>query len=242
MPQPKYETIAQFIREQIDAGRLGYGERVPSGRELAEQFGTARATVVHAMDILRGEGLVTARQGSGFFVTDVPMGRLAGNRGAGSTRMSGALAFRRIGDPARETPPPHVADQLRVEPGTLVLRRARLMLLEDGTSASFVVAWFPPEVADAAPGLSRPAPLPGGTTRHIAAATGRTPARGVDVTTARLATGPEADLLGLDRPAAVQVTVHTAFDGDGRPLVCEEGVTPASLAERVDEYPMPALS
>jgi DNA-binding GntR family transcriptional regulator len=238
LPKPKYEVIAQFIREQIEAGRLNYGTRVPSGRELAEQFGTARATVVHAMDILRGEGLIVARQGSGFFVTDVPIGRPAGNRGSGTTRVTGAFAFRRLGDPVRELPPSNVAAQLGIEPGVMVLRRDRLMLLEDGPPASYVVAYFPPDVADVAPLLSRSAPLPGGTTRHIAATTGRTPARGVDITTARLATEQEAELLALERPAVVQVTLHTAYDGDGRPLVCEEGVTPAHLAERVDEYPM----
>lgn len=238
MAEPKFEVIAEFIRGQIAAERLRYGDRIPSGRELAEQFDCARATVVHAMDILRAEGLIVARQGAGFFVTDVPMGRPAGGRGRGSTRMTGALAFRRLGDPTRVVAPEAVARQLRLAADTLVLARARIMLLDDGTPASHVVAYFPPDIADAAPLLSRPAALPGGTTRHIAATTGRTPARGVDITTVRLATARDAELLQLDVPAAVQVTLHTSYDSQDEPLVCEDGVTPARLAEKVDEYPM----
>jgi len=119
-----------------------------------------------------------------------------------------------------------------------VLARARLMQLKDGTPASFVTAYFPPDIADAAPLLSRTTPLPGGTTRHVARRTGRTPVRGLDITTVRHATDEEARLLQLRQPAPVSVTVHTAYDSEERALVCEEGVTGADLAQVVDEYPM----
>lgn len=238
MPEPKYETIAEFIRQQVNAGRLKLGDRVPSGRELADQFSTTRVTVAHAMETLRNDGLIVARQGSGFFVSEVPIARPAGNRSRGTGRLTGGLAFRRLGDPLRAPAPPRVADQLGVDPDSPVLHRARLMLLEDGMPASHVTAYFPPDIADAAPLLSRTASLPGGTTRHIASATGRTPTRGIDITTARLASEEEAELLNLDLPAAVQVTLHTAYDATGRALVCEEGVTAAHLAEHIDEYLM----
>jgi GntR family transcriptional regulator len=42
----------------------------------------------------------------------------------------------------------------------------------------------------------------------------------------------------LAAPAAVAVVLHTAYDKDGRPLVCEEGVTAGALWERTDSYPM----
>jgi DNA-binding GntR family transcriptional regulator len=194
------------------------------------------------METLRNEGLIVARQGSGFFVTEVPIGRLAGNRGRATTRLMGGLAFRRLGDPVRAAAAPRIAEQLGVDADTPVLHRARLMLLEDGTPASCVTAYFPPDIAEAAPLLSGTAALPGGTTRHIASATGRTPTRGIDILTARLASNEEAELLNVDLPAAVQVTLHTAYDAAGSALVCEEGVSPAHLAEHVDEYPMGGLS
>jgi DNA-binding GntR family transcriptional regulator len=234
----KYELIAEFVRDQIASEQLRVGDQIPSGRELAERFDCSRVTVVKAMETLRSERLIVARQGSGFYVTSTPMGRLAGGRRGGTSRMTGALTFRRIGDPARIQPPEHVARQLGVPPDALVLARARLMLLKDGSPASFVTAYFPPDIADAAPLLARTTPLPGGTTRHIARSTGRSPVRGVDVTTVRLATDDEARLLQLAPPPVVAVTVHTAYDHDDRALVCEEGVVGAALAERVDEYPM----
>lgn len=234
----KYEVIAEYIRNEINAGRLSHGDQIPSGRELAEQFGTARATVVHAMEVLRAEGLIVARQGSGFYVSDAPLTRPAGQRPRGTTRLTGAQTFKRLGDPFRAPAPPHIAKQLGVAKKTPVLHRARLMLVKDGSPASRVIAYFPPDIADAAPLLSRTAPLPGGTSRHIAATTGRTPVRGSDLTTVRLATHDDAELLELELPAAVLVVLHTAYDAEGRPLVCEEGIIPAHLAERVDDYPM----
>ncbi len=68
--------------------------------------------------------------------------------------------------------------------------------------------------------------------------TGRGPSEGVDVTTVRLASETEADRLKVPQNTPVAVLLHTAYDEQGRPLVCEEGVTPSSLFEQVDTYAM----
>lgn len=67
-PRPVYLQIAAALREDIAAGRLGHGSRLPSGRELAKEFGTALMTVQHALRVLRDEGLVLPQQGRGVFV------------------------------------------------------------------------------------------------------------------------------------------------------------------------------
>lgn len=41
------------------------GDKLPSGPELAKRFGVARMTVQQAIRLLRDEGLVVSRQGSG---------------------------------------------------------------------------------------------------------------------------------------------------------------------------------
>jgi len=234
----KFEQIAESIRRQVADGTLRPGDKIGSARELAEQWRTSRAPVNHAMDVLRAEGVIVTRQGKGAFVTDLPVARPAGRRGAGRTRVDGGQAFRRLGKPERRPVPEDVADAFGVPAGTIALHRARLMLSADGEPTSLVTAWFPADIADAAPLLSGTAPIAGGTTRHIASTTGRSPVKGRDVTTIRLAGADEADLLGLEPPCPVEVVVHTAFDQDGRALVCEVGVTPDYLVERVDEYPM----
>ncbi len=103
---------------------------------------------------------------------------------------------------------------------------------------SYVTAWFPPDIAGACPRLSQSGPIAEGTTHYVRRQTGRGPVRGTDVTTVRLATKAEAEHLGVKRPSAVAIDLHTAYDQDGRALVCEEGVTPSGLWERTDNYPM----
>ncbi|MFJ1897712.1 MULTISPECIES: GntR family transcriptional regulator [unclassified Streptomyces] len=238
MPQLKYEQIAESLRVRISDGDFGPGDLLPSGRDLCEQWSVSRATVIKAMDVLRGDGLVVARQGSGFTVVEVPVARMAGRRSAGSPRVSGGGPFRRLGAPGKEEPSGRVADAMGMGAGVPALRRDRLMLLDDGSPLSLVTAWFPEEIADACPKLSQKGPIPEGTTHYVARTLGRSPAHGTDVTSVRLASAAEAECLGLGTPAAVVVVLHAASDSAGEVLVCEEGVTPAHLWEQVDSYPM----
>lgn len=239
MAMLKYEQIADWIRAQITEGELAPGALVPSQRELCERWGVSRATAIKAMDVLRLDGVIDReRQGQGFRVVDTPLARPAGDRATGNSRLAGGHPFRRVGRPGHEEPPPHVGQALGLEPGQRALRRDRLVVLEDNTPLTYVSAWFPPDVAEACPRLTQTGPLAEGTTHYITRQTGRAPARGVDLVGVRLATAAEAERLERPLPLAVAVDLHTAYDGDGRPLVCEEGVTPGELWERSDEYPM----
>ncbi|MFE1844648.1 GntR family transcriptional regulator [Streptomyces sp. NPDC059515] len=75
-PRPAYLQIAAALREDIAAGKLGPGGRLPSGRELAKKFGTALMTAQHALRVLRDEGLVISQQGRGVFVRTPTQSRL----------------------------------------------------------------------------------------------------------------------------------------------------------------------
>ena len=46
------------------------GDRLPSGKDLAANYGVARMTIQQALRLLRDEGLIVSRQGSGVFVRD----------------------------------------------------------------------------------------------------------------------------------------------------------------------------
>ncbi|MET7368356.1 GntR family transcriptional regulator [Streptomyces sp. NPDC005566] len=234
----KYEEIAESLRARIAAGEFAPGVTIPSGRELAEQWDVSRATAIKAVDVLRNDGVVVAKQGTGFVVTETPVARPAGARRAGSARILGGMPFTRIREPDWAEPSVRVAGALGISSGVLALRRIRVHQLPDGTPHSCVEAWFPPEIAEVAPRLADTAPIAEGTTRYVRRQTGRSPAEGVDITTVRLATETEAGRLGISVTTPVAVLLHTAHDQDGLPLVCEEGVTPSSLFEQVDTYAM----
>jgi DNA-binding GntR family transcriptional regulator len=234
----KYEEIAESLRSRIASGEFEPGAMLPSGRDLAEQWQVSRATVVKAMDVLRGDGVVEAKQGAGFIVTETPIGRPAGDRRSGATRTTGGMPFERVGTPDRVVPPAHVATALGLASDGEALRRVRIMQLPDGNPHSYVEAWFPQDVADQAPRLEQHAPIAEGTTRYIRRQTGRFPVEGTDVTSVRMVTDDEAHHLHLTPPTPVVVVLHTAYDQNGRALVCEEGVTPGSLWEQSETYPM----
>lgn len=233
----KYEAIADALRADIAHGRLQPGASVPSSRALAAERHISRATAQEALAALVREGLIYNRPGLGFFVTDVPVARPAGSR-AGRSRIDGALPFRILGKPEFAIPPERIRVILGLPAGERALARTRLLTTADGEPVSLVTAWFPPDIAAACELLTGTAPLPGGTTRYVYERTGLRPASGEDITTPRLATEHEAEILGLALPAAVQVVLHQASDPTGRVLVVEEGVTGPAFAERVDEYPM----
>jgi GntR family transcriptional regulator, hexuronate regulon transcriptional repressor len=70
--QKLYQQIARRIAASIEDGRYAPGDRLPSERELADDFGVSRPTIRDAMIALEFQGLVEARQGSGVYVKAAP--------------------------------------------------------------------------------------------------------------------------------------------------------------------------
>ena len=66
---PVYLQIYNFIRDDIEAGRLVEGNRLDSERTLAKKLNINRATVGHAYKKLEDDGFLLARRGSGYVVT-----------------------------------------------------------------------------------------------------------------------------------------------------------------------------
>jgi GntR family transcriptional repressor for pyruvate dehydrogenase complex len=65
-----FEQVAEQIEKRILDGELHSGDRLPTERELAEQFHVSRTAVREAMKILAQKGLVDMRPGRGTIVID----------------------------------------------------------------------------------------------------------------------------------------------------------------------------
>ncbi len=65
---PLYKQLHAKLKDQIEAGSLTAGARLPATRELAGQLGLNRTTVSAAYALLESEGLIKGHVGRGSFV------------------------------------------------------------------------------------------------------------------------------------------------------------------------------
>jgi GntR family transcriptional regulator, arabinose operon transcriptional repressor len=65
-----YEQLYSHVADAINSGRLKPGDRVPSEKELAEQFSVSRITSKKALERLYQDGLIDRIRGKGSFVAD----------------------------------------------------------------------------------------------------------------------------------------------------------------------------
>ncbi|QDY71129.1 PLP-dependent aminotransferase family protein [Qingshengfaniella alkalisoli] len=69
----KTEHIMQVMRDKLASRALNAGDRLPSIRQLATAMNVSPSTIVEAYDRLVAEGLVRARRGAGFYVSDTKL-------------------------------------------------------------------------------------------------------------------------------------------------------------------------
>ncbi|MEX3633953.1 PLP-dependent aminotransferase family protein [Paraburkholderia sp. BR14320] len=65
----RYEALATTIAEEIRAGHIPIGSRLPSLRYIIAQHGVSQSTVLRAYYLLEEWGLIRAEERSGFYVT-----------------------------------------------------------------------------------------------------------------------------------------------------------------------------
>ncbi|MGW0855065.1 TetR/AcrR family transcriptional regulator C-terminal domain-containing protein [Streptomyces sp. NPDC002690] len=73
--EPPYRRIAAILRGRIESGELAPGDRTPSTREIARQWGVAMATATKVIAELRHEGLVRPVPGVGTVVESAARAR-----------------------------------------------------------------------------------------------------------------------------------------------------------------------
>lgn len=70
--EPLWRRIRREIQAKIAAGILKPGDKLPTTKELADQYETSGVTVRKAIDLLIETGALEGRQGVGVFVADAP--------------------------------------------------------------------------------------------------------------------------------------------------------------------------
>ena len=140
----RYLQIAQKLREQIAIGRVGAGGALPSETDLGRRYHVSRMTVRRALEVLRDEGLINARKGSGWFVAVDPVRQSLGRFPTieAAVAGSGVSWERRVLEFRFEEADADVADALEIPEGAEVLRVRRLNLA-GGEPLAVVTVWFP---------------------------------------------------------------------------------------------------
>lgn len=243
-----YVQIAAALREAINLGRLGPGDRLPSESELTQHYGVARMTVRQAIQDLKSEGLVLSEHGKGVFVRSAPVvRRLASERFARQNRERGKAAFmaeaEKVGYSAsvdsihvHEGPAPaEAAERLGIKAGTSVVIRERRYLANDEpveTATSYIPVNFAHGTA-----ITQNDSGPGGIYARLEEA-GHMLDRFVEEVGARMPTPAERRALQLGPGVPVLTVVRTAFDTEGIAVeVCD---TVKAAYAYVLEYDFPA--
>ncbi|MGV9668377.1 GntR family transcriptional regulator [Nocardia niigatensis] len=142
--EARKRQIAREIRNDIEAGRLRPGDKLPSGRELAAQWGVGLGTVNAALEQLSTEGLVVSRPRSGRIVADMAAAvgdkprparprvvYIGGYAGSGKTEVGRTLA-RETGWAMldKDTLTRHVVDAALVQLGSTIADRESKTYME----------------------------------------------------------------------------------------------------------------
>jgi GntR family transcriptional regulator len=224
----RYLAIADDLRDRVARGEFAAGRLLPSESELGAAYDASRVTVRKALEALRDEGLVDARQGFGWFVAADPLRQSLGRLGTIEAQLaaSGLAPERRVLDFRFVTPPAWVAKELG--PGSVL--EVRRLNLADGEPFARVTVWCPERLGSS---LSRdeverspfyellPIEL-GGATQTIGAAA---------------ASAGDAEVLAIPAGSPVLVCRRITTSTDGEPVLLSEHVFPAHRTEFVVDLP-----
>ncbi|MFC6324067.1 GntR family transcriptional regulator [Companilactobacillus baiquanensis] len=149
MKVPVYIQIHNRIRKEIELGKWTVGERIPSERQLAEDFSVSRMTLRQAIQTLVDEGILQRQVGSGTYVASSKV----------QEKMSGTTSFTEITEgqgkkPSSKTVSYHTADpsmseieKLQLSDGEQILRMERIRYA-DKQPICFEVTTIPIKIVD----------------------------------------------------------------------------------------------
>ncbi|MEQ8840261.1 MAG: GntR family transcriptional regulator [Acidimicrobiales bacterium] len=145
MRTPRYQLIADDLRDRIRTGGFTAGRLLPSEATLSEEFSVSRVTVRRALEQLREIGLIDSQQGLGWFVEGDPVRQPLGELDTVEQQLaaSGAESTRKVLDFAFIDAPARVAEAL----GETRVLEVRRLNLADGEPFARVTVWCPEGLA-----------------------------------------------------------------------------------------------
>ncbi len=224
----RYHGIADELRLRVSSGVYAAGRLLPSESVMSVEFSVSRVTIRKALEILRDEGLVKARQGFGWFVAgkpvQQPLGRLATIED--QMRDSGMQPERRILEFVFEKAPRDVATIL----GTQQVLRVTRLNTADNEPFALVTVWCS---ADLGQHLSR-----ADVERSPFYELLEVPLSGASQTIgADAARAPEAELLNIPIGSPVLRCERITSGTSGQVVLVSRHVFPAHRTEFVVELP-----
>ena len=229
-PVPLYMQVVRQLRAQIAAGDLRDGDRLPSQREMMKRWGISMQTASKVIGAMKTEGLAVPSIGRDTIVAPGAAARIAA-AAQGTARAPASLppapgAAVTAATAGKAAAPGPVAEILGIPAGRRALRRTETRE-EGGQPASLTVSWYPPGIADRAPRLAEPQPLPAGTLAYIAEATGTRAARADEDHAAAPAGDDTAAALGISPGSPVLITTVRYHAADGKLIEYAETTMPS---------------
>jgi GntR family transcriptional regulator len=248
--RPLQVRIADDIRAKIETGELAPGEQLPTYDELAKQYLCSLTVVRRAVDLLKQQGLLITKQGTGTFVRERPRARRHGMDRYSRARWSSGSAIL-IAEAAQQgheanqlmrflgtvPAPTQVAERLEVEPGDDVHVRRRTTLI-DGRPNQLADSYYTLELAEKVPAIRREDTGPGGGFARIEEA-GILLARIREEIAVRMPTGPETAVLRLPEGTPVAELVRTVHDAEGHPVEVMIAVIAGDMVSFDYDFPVP---
>lgn len=105
-PRPPYQQVSEVLREAIGGGQYRPGEKLPSHREVADDFGVSIGTIKRAFALLQSQGLIVTRQGQGAFVRTQPAEPTVEGDELAQLREAVSSLAERVDAVERRLPPP----------------------------------------------------------------------------------------------------------------------------------------
>jgi DNA-binding GntR family transcriptional regulator len=244
---PAYLRIAADLRASILSGRFAPDSKLPSESQLMTQYGVSRTVAKWAVSVLKGEGLVEGRRGSGTYVRTIrrlvrhahgrdqraasgPTSPFARDVARGSQK--GMWRYRSGHDEADVD----TARRLAIEPGDPVMSTQYVFLADDepiqmshsreplAITGGTPVEW--PEAGAAVGVVARMDVI------------GRRIDESVERITARPAASGEADTLRLPVRAPLVFVIERTYYAKGIPVETADIVIPGDRYELVYRLPI----
>jgi GntR family transcriptional regulator len=226
--EPITQRISSDLRRQIHEGTLGPGALLPSEPELARAYGVSRQTARTALQALEREGLVVVRPRRGRLVRSGERLRWhlsefeRPDRTVLATSDAWETDIERQGhDPTRQdlhveriSPPPLIAERLRLDPQTDTCVVRRHIRYIDGKAAIISDDYFDEQIVEGTE-LAEPEDT---TRENILAEAGYEQVYDIDEIITRMPTPGEVERLGISTGTPVAEHIRTGYTAENRPV------------------------